>query len=74
MKDLQLLELVCPPLPSIRMRHKGDKINSKGGVSALCFDRPRAINMKKATWVMGDDGVTCPKCLAIMRLAKQEKS
>lgn len=56
----------CPPLPPKRVRHRGDKINQRGGVSALCFSKPRAIDMKRATWVMNDDAVTCPKCRALI--------
>lgn len=59
-------DMDCPPLPPTRMRHRGDKINAKGGVSALCFPKPRAIDMKRATWVMSDDAVTCPKCRALI--------
>jgi|GEM_PF-4919603 len=59
-------DMDCPPLPPTRMRHRGDKINAKGGVSALCFTKPRAIDMKRATWVMSDDAVTCPKCRALI--------
>ncbi len=36
-------------MPPTRMRHRGDKINDKGRVSALCFPTPRAIDMKRAT-------------------------
>ena len=53
-------------LPPTRTRHRGNKINAKGRVSALCFQRPRAIDMKRATWVMSDDAVTCPKCRALI--------
>jgi hypothetical protein len=56
----------CPPLPPTRMRHRGDKINAQGRVSALCFPKPRAIDMKRATWVMSDDATTCPKCRALI--------
>ena len=61
----------CPPLPPTRMRHRGDKINPQGRVSALCFPKPRAIDMKRATWVMSDDAVTCPTCRALI-LARHE--
>lgn len=55
------------PLPEpTRVRHRGDKINAKGGVSALCFPKPRAINMNLATWVMSDEATTCPKCRALI--------
>ena len=53
-------------MPPTRMRHRGDTINDKGRVSALCFPTPRAIDMKRATWVMSDDAVTCPKCRALI--------
>jgi hypothetical protein len=56
----------CPPLPPTRVRHRGDKIDRRGRVSALCFPKPRAIDMKRATWVMSDDAVTCPKCRALI--------
>ena len=56
----------CPPLPPTRVRHRGHKIDMKGRVSALCFSRPRAIDLQRATWVMRDDGVTCPKCRALI--------
>ena len=56
----------CPPLPPTRARHRGDKINSQGAVSALCFSPARAIDMKRSTWTMRDDAVTCPKCNALI--------
>jgi len=61
----------CPPLPQTRIYHRGDKINQRGGVSALCFATPRAIDMKRATWTSSDDAVTCPKCKALI-LARHE--
>lgn len=60
------METECPPLPPTRMRHRGDKIDPKGRVSALCFPKPRAIDMTRATWVMSDGAVTCPKCRALI--------
>ncbi len=48
--------------------HKAVLINGRGGVSALCFKRPRAIDLKKALWTIVDDSVTCPKCLRLMRV------
>ncbi len=47
--------------------HRGALINQRGGVSALCFVRPRAINLKSATWTNRDEAVTCKKCLAAMK-------
>jgi hypothetical protein len=53
-------------LRSPRIKHRGHLVNGRGGVSALCFKRPRAIDMSRATWVGRDDTVTCRKCLAII--------
>lgn len=63
-----MVELIqeCPPLPPTRMRHRGDKVDRRGRVSALCFKEPRAIDMKRASWTLTDYGVTCPKCLAMI--------
>lgn len=64
-------DLECPPLPPTRMRHRGDKINAKGGVSALCFPKPRSIDMKRSTWVMSDDATTCQKCIALIKASRR---
>lgn len=56
----------CPPLPPTRTYHRAALINANGGVSALCFSRPRAIDMKRATWTTQDSAVTCHKCRALM--------
>lgn len=44
--------------------HKAAKINADGGVSLLCADEPRAINLKRVTWTNRNEAVTCPQCLA----------
>lgn len=61
MSDVQ-----CPPLPPTRMYHRGAQIDHRGRVSALCFSPARAIDMKRATWTMRDEAVTCPKCRALI--------
>lgn len=48
------------------VRHKADKFNQKGGVSALCYKRPRSINLSQASWTLADSEVTCLKCRAII--------
>jgi len=50
-----------------RIIHKADKINQGGGVSALCYGVPRAINLQSATWTTSDSSVSCPKCLKAMK-------
>ena len=38
------------------------KLISEAGVSALCFKKPRAIDMTRDTWTTDPSSVTCPKC------------
>lgn len=38
------------------------KINVKGEVSAVCFDPPRPIDLKKGTWTNRPEAVTCKWC------------
>lgn len=45
-----------------RTYHLAHKISARG-VSALCFDKPRAIDMKRASWTTQASAVTCKKCL-----------
>ena len=57
------------PYHNNKVCHHANKINEKGQVSALCFDPPRAINLKVATYVFApenDVNVTCGKCLKLM--------
>ena len=46
--------------------HMAHKLNGKGGVSALCFKKPRAIDLTRALWTNRPDAVTCEKCLALL--------
>ena len=46
--------------------HRANKLAPSGDVSALCFKRPRSINLKVSTWTLHDRFVTCPKCLALL--------
>lgn len=52
-----------------RVVHRAALI-SEAGVSALCFEMPKAIDMRVASWTMQDDGVTCRKCLDAMATTK----
>ena len=56
----------CPPLPPTRMYHRGAQVDPKGRVSALCFAKPRPIDMRRASWTLADAFVTCPKCKALI--------
>lgn len=53
----------APPRP--RVRHKADKVDMDGRVSALCFRRLQPIDMRKAAWTLRWEAVTCPKCIAL---------
>lgn len=46
--------------------HKADRVSISGRVSALCFKKPRAINLKLASWTNRDDAVTCKACKTVM--------
>lgn len=44
--------------------HKAHLVSEKGDVSPLCAPEPRAIDLKRATWTIRWEAVTCKKCLA----------
>ncbi len=43
--------------------HMADLVTIDGKVTALCFRRPRAINLGHALWTLDRGAVTCRKCL-----------
>jgi len=46
--------------------HLASLVGKDGKVSALCFDKPQAINLKRAKWTTDRGAVTCRKCLRRM--------
>lgn len=50
-----------------KVYHMADKTDGRGAVSALCYKRPRPINLKIALWTLRADAVTCRACLARIR-------
>jgi hypothetical protein len=48
--------------PLRRLVHLASLVNCDGSVSARCYRRPRAINLKRATWTLDPRKVTCPRC------------
>lgn len=46
--------------------HMADKWDLTGQVSALCFAKPRAIDLTVALWTMRPEAVTCAKCLRLL--------
>lgn len=57
----------------MKIYHRADKINKNGAVSALCFLKPKRINLSKELWTLRDEAVTCEKCLAIIKLRSNAK-
>jgi hypothetical protein len=59
--------------------HKADRVSISGAVSALCFKKPRAINLKLASWTNRDEAVTCKACkkvlggIAVIKAATSER-
>lgn len=63
------------PKPSLTRRyHMAAKIRSDGHVSALCFDPPRAIDLRRACWTMRPEAVTCPRCLSLLKKVRREQT
>lgn len=59
-----------PPKP--KLYHRAGKMRSDGAVSALCFKRPRPIDLRKALWTVIDLQVTCPKCRELIEKRKKK--
>lgn len=54
--------------------HRGKFVDDDGHVSALCYARPRAIDLSKATWTNRDEAVTCTRCLTLMDARRRAKA
>lgn len=50
------------PMPRPKRLHMADKVDQHGNVSALCFGAPRPIALRRASWTIRPDAVTCPAC------------
>ena len=62
-----------PDVPGLDRRkyHMAAHFLDDGSVSALCFRRPRAINLRRALWTIRKSAVTCPKCLRKLKAARK---
>ena len=58
-----LREGIIGPPPKRKPVHMAKMVNKAGGVSPLCASRPRAIDLKRATWTNRAEAVTCERCL-----------
>ena len=48
--------------PRIKPVHRAKHIDPQGSVSALCFVKPRPIDLARASWTIRPGAVTCKKC------------
>lgn len=59
-----------PPQSSeTKIVHMAKHVAPDGRVSALCFSRPRAIDLTRASWTNRPYAVTCKKCKAKFKQA-----
>jgi hypothetical protein len=49
-----------------KLYHMASKVNEQGGVSALCFAQKRSIDLRRASWVLRPESVTCPRCKRLL--------
>ncbi len=47
--------------------HFANLISNKGDVSPICALQPRKLNLRRETWTMRKEAVTCPKCIAHLK-------
>lgn len=45
-------------------------VNPEGKVSALCYKKPRAINLSQALWTTDEKAATCKRCLLKLKLKR----
>ncbi len=57
-----------------RITHKAKLVSNKGGISPLCAEKPRKINLSKESWTLADYLVTCEKCTLILESGKETTS
>lgn len=62
------------PYHDNKIYHMAHKISPTGAVSALCFTKPRAIDLTRALWTVREHAVTCPKCKAALSAVSSSAS
>jgi hypothetical protein len=45
--------------------HMAHLFSSGGDVSPLCAAKPRRLNLRRETWTIRWEAVTCPRCLKL---------
>ena len=49
-----------------KLYHMASRVNEQGGVSALCYTQKRSIDLRRASWVLRPEWVTCPRCKRLL--------
>ncbi len=55
-------DLIVRRTPRKKPVHRAKYVSLNGDVSALCFDKPRNIDLGSAIWTNRSEAVTCKKC------------
>lgn len=64
---------MMPANDGARVRHRAVHVSADGcSISSLCFSKVRLIDSRRASWTFTDTGVTCSKCLRILKRRRQE--
>lgn len=54
--------------PYAKPYHMAKLIRADGRVSPLCANPPRALDLKRGLWTLGQSAVTCPRCLKALAI------
>jgi hypothetical protein len=54
----------------MKVIHLAKLVNPRGDISPLCAAHPRKLNLKRESWSLVDEFVTCPKCQALLSAQK----
>ncbi len=49
-----------------KLRHMAGKTRGDGAVSALCYRRPRSIDLTRVSWTIDPGNVTCERCIQLL--------
>lgn len=50
----------------MKIIHMAKAVKQFGGITAICFKRPRAISLSKASWTFRWEAVTCEECKKLL--------
>ncbi len=55
-----------------KVYHMFAMVNQRGGVSPLCAEKPRKLNLKRELWTFRWEAVTCKNCLTAKPVEAQK--